>query len=381
MDTLTHSLLGAAISDSWFRRRLGRIATPFALITAALPDIDSFTYFISAESAWANHRGYTHSFFPMAIAAPILGGIGYFLSGRRASWGLWTLLAALCLFSHTILDLVTSWGTMPLLPFSNARISWDVAPVIDVFMLSLTAASFVVNRVLRWERVDTFVNPLAFPVVHRHPHRQRAADWVGKVAVVLAVAYLLVGWHQNRQTVRVAREELAKRGITPVEVRALPIMFTYIAWDIVARDAEGKVYNSVHSSYAPKTMRFYEFPTLPRHELESVLATREGRLFAWYTQGMYVAGRETTDDGARVTLADRRFFTLTSPETSRFIMTFDKDTSGAVASSRAVQMGFDGVDVGEELRRLWELMWDGRGAGAPDARLSDEMLDKKSNES
>ncbi len=373
MDTLTHSLLGAAISDSSFRRRLGPAATPFALAAAALPDIDLLARFFSAHSVWTSHRGYTHSFLPMTLAAPLLGYAGYRLSGRRGTWGGWTLLALLCLFSHTLLDLATSWGTMPLLPFSNARLSWDIAPILDVFMLALTAASFVANRVLRRERVDAFINPLMFPVVHRHPHRQRAGDWIGRVAVALAAAYLLVGWQQNRQTVRTAREELAKRGVTAVEVRALPIMFTYIAWGIAARDAEGTVYNAAHSSYAPRPMRFLAFPTLPRDAVERVLSTPEGGVFAWYSQDMYVAERAaaeaeaaggTADAGTvTTTLADRRFFTLTHPEAPRFALTLTQDAaSGRVLSARRERMGgFRDQGVREEMRRLWELLWTGRG--------------------
>ena len=356
MDTITHAMVGTAISDCWFRKRLGRVATPFAAIMGALPDIDSFTYLISPESAWANHRGITHGFFTMAVAAPLFGYLGYRISRKEGSWGLWTLLAVLCLFSHTILDLVTSWGTMPLLPFSNARISWDVAPVLDIFMTSVSGASLVANRILRWERVDHFINPLAFPVVHRHPKRQKAADWVAKIAVGLAVVYLLLGWHQNRQTVRVARERLAAIGVEAVEVRAMPIMFTYIAWDVAARDADGSVYNAVHSSYAPKTMEFTKFPTLPVGEVEGVLATREGGLFAWYSQGMYVANRV---EGNRIRLSDRRFFTLSKPEQSAFSMEFVGEASGKMRYAGTAQGGFRGIDIREELDRLWNLTWSG----------------------
>ena len=365
MDTVTHALLGAAVSDGWFRKRLGPVATPFALAAAALPDLDMFTYFIAPENVWANHRGYTHAFFLMLLAAPVIGTAGYFISKRNGAWRLWTLLALLCLFSHTVIDLVTSWGTMPWLPFSNARVSWDVAPVLDVFMFALTCGAFVANRILRWERVDTFLNPLKYPIVHRHPRRQRAADRVGQVTVVLAVLYLLLGWHQNRQTVRIAREELTKMGVEAVEVRAMPIMFTYIAWHIAARDAEGAIYNAVHSTYAPGPLHFRKYPTLPREDVARILATPGGALFAWYSQNMFVADRERSADGSRIYLRDRRFFGLTRPEDSRFEMAFDEGPDGSLSSGRSEQKGLDGVDVREELRRLWELTWRGVGADTP----------------
>lgn len=360
MDTLTHALVGAAISDCWFRRRLGAVATPFALAVAALPDIDILTYFVSPQLAWAYHRGYTHSFFPMLVAAPLIGYAGFRLAKGRERWILWSVLAVLCLFAHTIIDLVTSWGTMPWLPFSNARVSWDVAPILDAFVFSIAAASFAANRILRWERVEHFLNPLAFPVVYRHPKRQRAADWVAKVAVPLIIVYLLVGWQQNRQTVRIAERELAKMGVAALEVRALPIMFTYLAWDIVARDGSGTVYNAVFSGYSPRPMEFMAFPTRDDDVVKNALATSEGRLFAWYAQGMYVADAERHGQGWRVNLRDRRFFTLTHPEEERFVMEFRLDADAVVESARARQLGFRGVSLEDELRAWWNLTRYGR---------------------
>lgn len=382
MDTVTHALVGAAISDCWFRKRLGPVATPFALAMAALPDIDSVTYFISAESALAYHRGITHSFFPMILAAPLFGWIGYAISARRDGWKLWWVLAMLCLFSHTLLDLVTSWGTMPLLPFSNARISWDIAPILDVFLTSVALGSFVANRILRWERVDTFLNPLVYPVVHRHPGRQKIGDWFGKVAVALIVAYLLVGWQQNRQTVRIATEELRKRGVAPVEVRALPILLTYIAYDIAARDAEGTIYNSVYSSYAPKKMRVFSYPTLPPDEIGEELSSPDGRFFSWYSQDMFVATRsEGENPGKGVSLHDRRFFTLTDPDASRFVMEFRYDEAGKLAGASLGQRGLRGVNVREELDRLWQLTWHGVDAGKDASGESAVMAEGQSSAS
>ncbi len=359
MDTLTHALVGSAVSDSWFRKRLGRVATPFALVVASLPDIDSFTYLVSPQYAWMHHRGYSHSFFVFLLAAPILGYIGYRLAGKTATWLLWTLLAFLCLVTHTLGDLITSWGTMPLLPFSNARISWDLAPIIDVFLTGVTATSFVANRILRHEKVDTFTNPLTFPVVHEHPRRRRMGDWFARVALCLVAVYLLLAVHQNWQTVRLARQQLAANGVDAVEMRALPYMFSYIAWTVVARDADGTLYNATHSTYAPQPMEFIRFPSAHGQDVADALATPEGAMFAWYAQNMHFA-TVNPEDGVAVRLQDRRFFGLVNPAQSRFIMDFARDDAGRMRQVESRQIAFEGLDVGKELRLLWILMRTGR---------------------
>lgn len=375
MDPLTHALTGAVISDSWFRRRLGPIATPFALAMGALPDVDAAAFLVSVESAWTHHRGVTHGFFLQIVAAPLFGYAAYRLSGRQGTWSLWSVLAALCLFSHTLLDLATSWGTMPFSPFSSARLSWDIAPILDLFVLSLGAASFVANRVLRRERVDQFINPLRFPVVHRHPRRRLAADAAGMIGMALIAAYLLIGCLQNRQTVRIAREALIKQGVTPVDVRALPIMFTSIAWNIAARDADGNVYNAAYSSYAPRPMRFTEHRTLPAGDIRSILSSPPGALFAWYAQGMFTARRiesGTPNGGERMALDDRRFFGLVDPDESRFTAEFTLAPDGGVAEARILRKNpHYRVRMREEAERLWELTW--RGTVRQDAPAGEQL--------
>ncbi|MCD8141285.1 MAG: hypothetical protein LUE17_16235 [Planctomycetaceae bacterium] len=59
-------------------------------------------------------------------------------------------------------------------------------------------------------------------------------------------------------------------------------------------------------------------------------------------------------------LHDRRFFTLTNPAASAFVMEFGIDQNGAVTATRAAQRALDGLNVREELRRLWELTRHGR---------------------
>ncbi len=366
MDTITHSLVGTAVSDAWFRKRLGPVATPFALAVSALPDADIITYFISPESVWLQHRGYTHSFFLQLLAAPLLGLAAYFIAKRQGRWVLWSALALVCLWCHTIFDLITSWGTMPWLPFFNARVSWDVVPIIDIFLTSVTATSFIANRILRWERIKTFLNPLAFPIVYRHPRRQRAADIVATVAVVLVALYLLIGWLQNRQTIRIAARELTAAGIKAVEIRALPIILTYVSWDVVARDRDGVVYQAPYSSYAPKPMRFTSYASQDNPSIRQAVASPQGRMFAWYSQNMYSVDSHPGPNGEVVIMRDRRFHSPRNPGQSRFLMEFTEDAAGNIVSAHPRQLGLDGVDLKDELYGYWGLTIHGDPAWRPE---------------
>lgn len=357
MDTLTHALLGAGISDSLFRRRLGPVATPFSLLVAALPDIDVLSFLVSPEYGWLHHRGYTHALLPILAASPIFGWIGWRLARRTATWGLWTLLALLCLLSHTFLDVATSWGTMPFLPFSNARVSWDLAPIVDIFIFSTLCASFVANRILRWERVEYFMNPLAFPRVHEHPRRRRAADIVARIVMILFVCYMLIGWHQNWQTRTIAGRELAAAGFEPVEIRAMPLMLTYLSGNVTARDAAGNLMTAFYSTWAPKPLVFRSYPASRSPAVRAALDSRWGRMFEWYAQRMVEAREEpeTAGGGKKVLLIDRRFNTLADPDVSRFVVEVDVSPDGRAAGGHIQARNPVLHDIGPELDRLWKL--------------------------
>ncbi|MDR1535962.1 MAG: metal-dependent hydrolase [Planctomycetota bacterium] len=358
MDTLTHALAGAAVSDGWFRNRLGPLATPAALVLAALPDLDiPVSWLWSPDNPWLVHRGYSHGFLPTLLAAPLVGLALARLTGRPASFQSWTLLAWSCFYSHIVLDIVTSWGTMALLPFSRSRLTLDAAPMLDIFVFSLSLASFIGNRWLRRERVETFMNPLAKPMVRRHPRRVRWAGRLARPAAILILCYLLVGWLQSRQAAEIARKELAAAGIEVVETRALPLLFTQLAWEIAARDRQGNIYNAVYSSFARKRMRFIRRRMGSGPAVAAALASREGERFAWFTQGMFTAESEAASDGERVSLRDWRFFSLIPPRDPRFVLEIDFDSGLNFRASRESRTALGGL--GEELNLLWRLTFFG----------------------
>ena len=421
MDPLTHALTGAAISDAWFRRRLGPVATPFALAAAVLPDIDvPVAWLAGAENVWADHRGYSHSFFTLLPVALFLGfAVDRFRGGGRGNreenggdqsgcgedavpggsgpgnWPRWFLLALCCLYSHVVLDLSNSWGTMPFLPFSSWRASLDAAPVVDVFIFSLTLASFVINRLLRRERLEEFANPLAYPVVHRRPDRIGLAAGLAWPAIILSALYLAVGWLQSLRVADLARRELARSGVEAVETRAMPLPFTWLAWSIAARDADGTVYNALYSSFAPAPLEFSSCAAASDSAAELALASPAGGKFIRFCQGMYsvesleavhvgepgesgFAGRldggtvrfpdrkapeAGIPSGARilVEIRDRRFFSLAPPWRPRFGLDVFLDANLTMLAARDWSAGAPSrSDLADEWTRLWRLVLDGR---------------------
>ncbi|HUN61089.1 MAG TPA: metal-dependent hydrolase [Candidatus Sulfotelmatobacter sp.] len=151
MDTITHGIAGALISKAVFGGRdlisakemeKKRLTTWVLVIGAMFPDIDVLREFFDHNPmlivTW--HRSITHSLLIMPIWSL---GLAAF-TAAIARWRKWqapnfwwlTLLYAVGIFSHIVLDLLTDFGTMIWSPLGWSRPAWDVLFIID---LTLTA--------------------------------------------------------------------------------------------------------------------------------------------------------------------------------------------------------------------------------------------------
>lgn len=135
MDTITHTLLGAAIGKTILGKRIGRKAIFYGALVSNLPDIDVLgILFLSDSQQLLFHRGITHSFFFVILVSMLLGWIfKRWLSNSNINWMNWTLLFFITLLSHLVLDSLNCYGLGLFEPFSNERISFNTIFVADPF--------------------------------------------------------------------------------------------------------------------------------------------------------------------------------------------------------------------------------------------------------
>src|SRR5450631_3083593 len=171
MDSITHIVLGAVIGESIAGRKLGKKAMLLGALAQSLPDIDFLaSFWMDTSHDVLAHRGFTHSFLFVALAAPLLGYGAWRMwrgrgprSGRDAtsggaadgagemgdpargnlSLGGWTFFFGLQLFVHIFLDAFNAYGTGWFEPFSHYRVSFQVLFVADPFYSVWLAISFI----------------------------------------------------------------------------------------------------------------------------------------------------------------------------------------------------------------------------------------------
>ena len=136
MDNLTHSLVGAVLGRTGLKRLSPR-AMPGIIIAANLPDIDSFVARGFGCEPIAAHRGFTHGIGGL-VTMPFLAVAIIWLwerlrPGKEGPLKLGGLLLAsfVGVLSHPLLDLMNTYGTRVLEPFSHRWFYADTLFIID----------------------------------------------------------------------------------------------------------------------------------------------------------------------------------------------------------------------------------------------------------
>lgn len=136
MDNLTHSLVGAVMGRMGLKRLSPR-AMPALIIAANLPDIDSFVAGAIGCQPIAAHRGFTHGIGGL-VTMPFLAVAIIWLweklrPGKVGPLRLGGLLLAcfLGVLSHPLLDLMNTYGTRVLEPFSHRWFYADTLFIAD----------------------------------------------------------------------------------------------------------------------------------------------------------------------------------------------------------------------------------------------------------
>ena len=146
MDTITHGIAGALIGkafgkgDDMFPAKpmtSARIITWSLMLGAIFPDIDVVRDIFSHDRllviTW--HRSITHSLLMLPIFSLLLAALTRWIA-RKLKWdapsfAILTLIYAVGILSHILLDLVTTFGTMIWSPLRWSRPAWDLIFIVD----------------------------------------------------------------------------------------------------------------------------------------------------------------------------------------------------------------------------------------------------------
>jgi inner membrane protein len=287
MDTITHGLVGAIAAQAAFSPKLGRKATLCGFVAGVLPDADG----LLRNAADPLFRMEYHRHFTHALLFVPLGGLLAMLPFLLTPWGRrnWKTLYLACTLAygmHAPLDLVTSYGTLLLWPFTWERVKVDWMPIIDP-LCTIPLLLFVI-----WSCA-----------------RKNAR--IAVVGVCVGLFYISLGAMQEWRGLQMQERLAASRGHTVERGRVLPTLGNLVVWRSIYV-ADGKIHADAFRLWIPGRTSYVpgeSVPLLTRPpndpgmpaDLRERLA-REFDRFSWFADG-YVA-RSPQDPSV---IADMRY--------------------------------------------------------------------------
>jgi len=360
MDTITHGMITRLFAKAVVPER--RDLVLLATLCSVLPDVDLLYGAGDPLAGVQNHRGFTHSIagalllgFPLAALASsrlsraLLGRArrsgsraaespaasdNPAGSARRASSGFWALYGAsvLGIGSHIFFDLVTSYGTMILQPFSDRRFSLDLWFILDPYVWLILAVPWLLRRALG-----------------RQGHRARRVGWEYRVGALLLVGYVGLAAGVQAMALRHLNAWARAQGIPMATVGAIPVAFSPLrrkgivmtpdrVYDIPVHVLRGDfgpiaVHPSPFRADDPFIVRAWETP--------------QGKRYRWFAR-FPLAVHHPEGERHRVILSDLRFQ----------VRWEDLDVVGR-AIARALQARWPGLM--ERKRQALEIVFDARG--------------------
>jgi inner membrane protein len=222
MDLLTQGLLGAAMAQSVARQQEVRIASAIGLFAGMIADADILIR--SSDDPLLNiefHRHFTHSIFFVPMGALLVSALLWLLLRRRLSF------ARLYVFSFAgyclagVLDALTSYGTHLLWPWRDDRVALNIISVVDPAFTLILLLTVV----------------LAF---------KKGAVRVTRIGLLLATAYLCLGWIQLQRAEAQAEVLIGERAHTKERLLVRPTLANLVLWRSIYQH-EGRLYvDAIH---------------------------------------------------------------------------------------------------------------------------------------
>ena len=217
MDILTHGLLGGTLAQSCSKESETRDAVMVGFVAALLADADALIQSSTDPLLTLEyHRQFTHSliFIPAGALLVSLALWPVFKTLRRPlGFRRIFLYAFLGCATSGFLDACTSYGTHLLWPFTGERLAWSIVPIFDPLFSLILGAAMLAG--LRWRKT--------LPA---------------RIGLLLAAAYLSLGWLQHQRAEDAIRATALLRGHATGQLTVKPTMGNLLLWRSIYRSGD-----------------------------------------------------------------------------------------------------------------------------------------------
>lgn len=302
MDPVTHTLLGAAIGESFFRKRFGAKAVVVSLWAANLPDIDALVLLTGDPGAVLLRRSFGHSLFllPLWIA-----GLTWIFKKKYEDIetpDLALIIAVNCM-GHLVFDLINSFGVQLFWPLSLMRPELAIIFIIDLTLAGLLIAPHLARLKSDWE-----------------PALVRAS----RASLVSVAFYLTMAFVGRQLALGQLTHEAGDKGFR----YAFAEPFGAHRWRGVAKEDGAWKMFLIDSSRDTMTPPITERDDAEHEAAQAAAQTPFGRRLLTFFKAPIWTVERTVEGGATVSVRDLRFDSMILASPNPFKYEFDVSPSG-----------------------------------------------------
>lgn len=333
MDSFTQIALGAAVGEAYLGRKVGNKAMLWGGAIGLLPDLDVAAYPLLDEvGKLAFHRGISHSVTFTLLAAPVIGWIIWKIHKKQpVKWHQWSILAALAIGTHILLDCFTVYGTQVWQPFNDLRVQWNSIAIID----PLYSVPLLLGLILAFR-------------LKKSLSRRRLYNYLG---IGLSTLYLLTAIGFKIHANSVFEDALAREGIEYERYITTPTLFNSLLWRVTAQTEDG-FYTAYYSLLDTNDDVRFSYIPQNRELIEPHMATRVVERLIWFSDGWWSAN---VNDG-KIQFHDLRFGQLdfNGKPGASFVFSWQLKLSGDTIEMTRAEM--DVEDPSSQLKGLWKMI-------------------------
>jgi inner membrane protein len=313
------------------QNKVGRRATLWGSICGTLPDLDVLIPMGNAIKDFTYHRAESHAFFYMALATPLLAWLILKIHPQTKEYKIrWLIAVFLSLFTHSIIDSFTVYGTQFLLPFSNYPFGWGTIFVIDPLytiplLLGIGALFFLTKK-------------------------PKLALKVNTAGIIVSSLYLVWSIGAQKHVSSVAEKSLLNQNISVSKTLAGPSPFNTLLWRVIGMTDSGYV-EGIYSLFDESEAIKFKFHLSEKHLLHTIADGWNVKRLQWFTKGFYKVS--IIDD--KIVITDLR---MGIGELYFFSFVVGEKNGDNIIISAVEKLEPEDFNAIDPLKRVWQRIWD-----------------------
>lgn len=275
MDSLTQGLLGAATFAIVKDKDIGKKSLLIGAIAGTLPDLDVLLVpFFNNIEFLTIHRSVSHSIGLAVILSLLLGELFYRAYKQKLSRKSWNLAFFLAIFTHSMLDWFTTYGTKLISPFDDHLFSLNSIHVFEPIYTGILFSGIIIHL-----------------IKSRNKFKSNAI----KYSLIFSTCYLLLGLVSKNHAYYHFRNQLEKDKMAYEDILVSPTPLNIFLWHGIVKQKEGYQF-STYSIFDRKKPVKFEFIQSDNEILTEISDERLIKYYLDYTQGFPLIKKNENGD-------------------------------------------------------------------------------------